>query len=101
MADTRRYEVEGMTVDIPIHYDERAKMYIEDYPDFKSNPVYTPLGHPLTVCAEDACEFARPIENRKCIDCSECVFFKRATDKTWFGICDNEFRKLNPQKEDK
>ncbi len=93
MAETRRYEIDGMAIDIPIHYDELAKMYIEDYPDFKANPIYTPQGHPLTVCVEDACEFARATENEKCIECSECIYFKRATPKTWFGICTNQFKK--------
>lgn len=36
---SRRYEFEGVVLDIPLRYDSLADMYIEEYPDFVENPV--------------------------------------------------------------
>ena len=47
MPTSRHYEFEGVKIDIPMHYDEKAKMYIEDFPDFVENPLYTPAGCPV------------------------------------------------------
>ncbi len=102
MNETRRYELDGMTIDIPIYYDERAEMYIEDYPDFQGNPIYTPNGHPLVLCIEDACEYGEMTKQVAAPDCGTCKYFRRATEKTLFGVCHHEKRKnFNPQKEAK
>ena len=47
MEKYRRYEFEGIELEIPLRYDAFSRMYIEEYPDFAQNPVYTPEGCPV------------------------------------------------------
>ena len=49
MKKTRRYDIEGAILEIPVYYDARTEKYMEDYPDFLENPVYTPDGCPIPV----------------------------------------------------
>ncbi len=93
MAETRRYEIDGMIVEIPLHYDEMVERDLEDYPDFAADPVYTPEGRPLTVCIDDACKFAEAIEPPRLVDCSDCRFFRRAAEGTLFGVCECEYKR--------
>ena len=58
MEKTRHYDIEGTLLEIPLHYDELAQMYVEIYPDFIENPVYTPEGCPILFTGEDACAYA-------------------------------------------
>ena len=39
MEKVRRYEFEGVTLEIPLRYDERSQIYIEEYPDFVSKEI--------------------------------------------------------------
>ncbi len=96
MRTIRRYEVDGLIIDIPLQYDSLTKMYIEDYPNFKDEPIYTPNGHQLTVAVMDVCKFAQPNTDGACTDCSDCVFFRRAAEKTLFGVCMCEHRRCVP-----
>ncbi len=92
MKKTRRYEIEGLTLDIPLHYDEQTGIYIEDYPDFAENPIYTPQGHPLMFAGEDACLFAEEATPGGCPDCGSCRYYKPAGEHSWMGICLSEAR---------
>ena len=47
MEKTKKYNVEGATLTIPLRYDEDSGRYMEVYPDFIKDPVYTPEGHPI------------------------------------------------------
>ncbi len=89
MQKTRRYEIEGLIIDIPIHYDQQSQMYIEDYPDFIENPIWTEKGNRVLFSGTDACESA----NKGALDCGSCKYFMRAGEHTWFGICKNEEKK--------
>lgn len=44
MKKTRRHNIEGAVLDIPLRYDERTGREIEEYPDLLREPVYTPAG---------------------------------------------------------
>ena len=66
MEKTRHYEFEGVTLEIPLHYDELSQMFIEEYPDFVKNPIYTPEGCPVFFNGEDACPFAEAAEGEDC-----------------------------------
>ncbi len=92
MNETRKYEIEGLVIEIPIHYDGKANMYIEDYPDFIENPIYTPSGHRVLFSGTDACPFAVEATDGGCPDCGSCRFYKRAAEHTWFGICTNKMK---------
>lgn len=90
MEKSRHYEFEGVTLDIPLRYDERSHMYIEEYPDFVTHPVYTPQGCPVLFIGEDACSYRKPSEGEDCPDCGSCRFFLPATPHTWIGVCGHE-----------
>ena len=83
---TRRYEFEGVALEIPLRYDERSNMYLEEYPDFIQHPVYTPEGCPVLFAGEDACPYAEAQEGTECPDCGSCRFYRRVPH-TWIGVC--------------
>ena len=92
MDKTRRYNIEGTSLEIPLRYDEFARMYVEDYPDFAENPVYTPEGCPILFTGEDACPYGEPADSEPCIDCGSCRFYRQAPG-TWIGVCGREERR--------
>ncbi len=89
MKKIKQYEIEGLTINIPLHYDEQMGLFIEDYPDFIEDPVWTKKGHRVLFSGTDACPFAEEATPGGCLDCGSCRFFKRADEKTWIGICEN------------
>ncbi len=93
MEQIRRYHFEGVTLDIPLHYDEKAGIYIEDYPDFVERPVWTPKGYPVMFAGEDACIHAEEATPGGCPDCGSCRHYRRAGEHTWIGVCGHEFRR--------
>ena len=87
MKKSRSYTFEGVRLEIPLQYDERAGMYLEQYPDFIQNPVYTPAGCRVMFSGEDACSYAEAAEEGSCPDCGSCRFFRPAGPHTWIGVC--------------
>ncbi len=90
MNEKRIYEIDGMMIEIPIHFDERAKIIIEDYPDFIEAPLWTPRGYRVLFSGTDACYFAQELTSGGCPDCGSCKYFQRAAENTWFGYCKNK-----------
>ena len=93
MDKTRHYEFEGVTLEIPLHYDPRSDRYLEEYPDFISNPVYTPAGCQVLFAGEDACPYAEADDGGECPDCGSCRYFRLAGAHTWIGVCGHEKRR--------
>ncbi len=93
MQQTKRYYVDGLVVDIPIRFDEQSGIFIEEYPNFKDELIYTPNGHHLTVAVMDACRLSQPRQEGRCTDCSDCIHFQRAGERTLFGVCMCEQRR--------
>lgn len=89
MRKARRYNIDGLLIDIPLLYDESCGKYMEIYPDFIENPVYTPEGYPIMFTGEDACDCAEPADGEVCLDCGSCVFY-RQTENTLIGVCRHE-----------
>ena len=92
MEKTRRYDIEGTILEIPLCYDQQARMYIEVYPDFVEKPVYTPAGFPIFFTGEDACAYAEALDGEPCLDCGSCRFYRQAPH-TWIGVCGHEKRR--------
>lgn len=90
MKKIRRYEIEGITLEIPLRFDALSQIYIEEYPDFIRNPVYTKSGCPVLFIGEDACTLAEASDGGCCPDCGSCRFFRPADSHTWIGICTHE-----------
>ncbi len=95
MGTVRRYEFEGVVIEIPVHYDSGAGIYIEDYPDFAENPIWTEKGHQVMFVGEDACLYAEEKTEGGCPDCGSCKHYESAGEHTWFGICKNKKRSTN------
>ncbi len=96
---TRRYELDGLILEIPLHYDETSKIYIEDYSAYLEKSVYTPGGHPVMFAGEDACSHASEATPGGCPDCGSCRYYRRAGEHTWIGICTNSLHKHITDKE--
>ncbi len=94
----RKYTFDGTEINVPLRYDEKTGGYIEDYREWMENIVCTPSGHPIMFAGEDACELAKGIEQGGCPDCGSCVFYRRADEHTWIGICTNEKKSTKSEK---
>ncbi len=93
METVRRYEFEGLSLDIPLRFDEAAGIYIEEYPDFVASPIHTPKGHPVMFAGEDACIHAEEATPGGCPDCGSCLHYRPAAEHTWFGVCSHQKNK--------
>ncbi len=87
------YDVDGTKVKIELREDPHGRKPFEFYPNFAENKVYTPEGRPLTLAVEDKCRYAEQADEGPCIDCTGCKFYRRATEKTLFGVCMNDKNK--------
>ena len=85
MAKTRRHEIEGAVLDIPLRYDERTGREIEEYPDLLREPVYTPAGERVLLTIEDACPLAE-LRADGMRDCGSCRHYRQAPDAL-IGVC--------------
>ncbi|MCD8151288.1 MAG: hypothetical protein LUE92_17440 [Clostridiales bacterium] len=88
----RHYEFEGVVLDIPMHYDELAQMYIEEYRNFIEDPAWTEDGHPVIGAVEDACTYSEWDEPGRCTDCGSCHYYTPAAADTLIGVCRHEKR---------
>ena len=85
MAKTRRHEIEGAVLDVPLRYDQRTGRELEEYPDLQAHPVYTPAGERVMLTVEDACPHA-DLQPGVCQDCGACRLY-RQIDGTFLGVC--------------
>ena len=96
MEKTKKYDVEGTTLTIPLRYDADSGRYMEVYPDFIENPIYTPEGRPIMLTLEDACAFGeKKGANEALSDCGSCRFYRQLPN-TLIGVCGHE-KKRNSQ----
>lgn len=90
MEKTKTYHVEGATFTIPLRYDEKSGRYMEVYPDFIKNPVYTQEGYPIMLTLEDACVFGKGKNaNEPLVDCGSCHFYRQLPNAL-IGVCGHE-----------
>ncbi len=95
MEQTRRYELDGLILDIPLRYDERSGQYLEEYPDFIEHPMWTPAGSPVMFSGEEACPRAEEAEPGGCPDCGACRHYRRAGEYTLIGVCRHPDKRRN------
>lgn len=93
MNQNKYYTFDGIEINVPLQYDEQSHKFIEDYRRWIEDIIYTPMGHPILFAGEDACEFGECDDAEDCHDCGSCVFYKRADEHTWIGVCLNENKK--------
>ena len=89
----KEYDVDGLKVKIDLRESVNSKRVFEFYPNFAENKVFTPEGRPLTLAIEDKCIYGEQGDEGPFIDCTGCKFFKRAAEKTPFGVCMNDKNK--------
>ncbi len=85
MKPTRRHEIEGAVLEVPLRYDQQTGQWIEEYPDLMERPVYTPAGERILLTIEDACPHGvlRPDGMG---DCGSCIHYRQAPG-TLLGVC--------------
>ncbi len=83
---SRRFVVDGDTVEVKKTYDEKIGAYIHDYPDFKENPRITKSGRPWVNVTRDDCPYA----DEEYGDCGSCKYFRSEKAGDLIGVCDNE-----------
>lgn len=84
----RRYDFEGIAVDILSEYDERSGLYFDDIPDFEEKPLYTPTGKPVVSAVQDRCRHYDSEEDAA--DCGSCRFYQPNNIGELIGLCTNE-----------
>ncbi len=90
------YNLEGLEINLPIKKRKGECGYIEDYSDLIDNPRHTPLGHPVILTNNEACE----LFEEEFGDCADCEFFKKAEAShfTLIGICTHQSKKRQTDK---
>ncbi len=96
MEKIKEYQLDGMILQIPLRYDKRSDLYIEDYSELIETVRFTPAGHPIMFAGEDACPVAEEATPGGCPDCGSCKHYLRAGEHTWIGICKSEARRYLP-----
>ena len=86
MKRTRRHDIAGAILDVPLRYDARTQMDIEEYPDLIKYPLYTPAGERVMLTIEDACDLGETADGVQCIDCGSCVYYRQAPDSLLGGV---------------
>ncbi len=82
----KHYGIGGIDIEIPLKRTETDGLYIEDYPDFISEPVYTARGHRILLTFEDACDNRESVGDEPCTECGSCRFFEKVPG-TLMGVC--------------
>lgn len=89
----KHYEFDGAVLDIPMHYDELADMYIEDYRNFVEDPAWTKDGFPVIGAVEDACPYGEFDEPGRCFECGSCRYYTPTDPHSLIGVCRHEKRR--------
>ena len=90
MGQTRRYEIEGEAVEIPLRWDPCARRHVEDYDSVIEQPIYTPSGRPILLTIEDACPHADMADGDPAsIDCGSCRHYHQFPGSL-LGVCRHE-----------
>ena len=86
---TRRFFIEGLTLDLPLRRDGVTGQALLDYSPVIDHPPCTPEGRPILLTIEDACPAAQLAQGG--VDCGACRHF-RPVPGTQQGVCRNEKR---------
>lgn len=87
---SRRFTIDGDTVEVKRVFDEKIGAHIHDYPDFKENPRVTPSGRPWVNVTRDDCPYADDNYG----DCGSCKYFISENAGDLIGVCNNEQLRL-------
>lgn len=80
-----RIELEGLTLELPLHFDELSGQLLPDYAGVWENAIYTPEGYRVMITIEDACPHA-DLQPGIYKDCGSCNYFRQQPDSL-LGVC--------------
>ena len=88
MQEERRktFQVDGDRFTVPYHYDEGAKIFIGQFPEFEEEPRYTPSGRPWKNAVTVGCHYAAGDYD----DCGSCPHLIKADPRDIIGVCFHE-----------
>ncbi len=78
--------LDGDVIEVEKVWDEELGQFINDYPDFESEPRITPGGKMWVSVIKDDC----PYYSGEYGDCGSCEYFKCESPGDFIGICENE-----------
>ncbi len=83
----RKYNFEGIVIDIPSEYDAHSGIYFDDIPDLEEKPLYTPTGKPVVSAVQDRCRHYDSEGDEA--DCGSCKFYQPNHPGDLIGVCVN------------
>ncbi len=92
MENVRRYSIDGFELVVPVYRDDFSGKLLEDYSKWLDSDRYTTAGHLIRCSPLDACEYGESADDKPCVECAACRFYKRAAPHTWIGVCKHEKR---------
>lgn len=82
----RTFFIDGDQLTVKYHYDEKAEIFIGQFPEFEEEPRYTPNGRPWKSAVSIGCPFAKGQYD----DCGSCPCLIKAEPHDIIGVCFHE-----------
>lgn len=82
----KTFQVDGDMLTVPYRYDEEAEIFIGQFPEFDTEPRYTPNGRPWKNVVSDSCPYAAGGYD----DCGSCPYLIKAGPRDIIGVCFHE-----------
>lgn len=82
----KTFHVDGDLLTVQYHYDERADVFIGQFPEFEEEPRYTPNGRPWKSVVSVGCPYA----TGEFDDCGSCSYLIREGSRDIAGVCFHE-----------
>ena len=93
----RIFSLDGDEVEVIFYYDESCGKHLGDYPDFESDPRYTPTGRPWVDVTMIGCQYSENEEQ----DCGSCHYLQKEKANDIIGICTHGEKRLAMSGKDK
>ncbi len=90
---TRVYELEGLRLEIPLHYDQERGQWFELLPDLEEQPRYSSQGKPVVCAVQDICARKRQTFGEPCRDCGSCAYYEATEPHDLIGLCGDPTRR--------
>lgn len=82
----KTFHVDGDLLTVLYLYDEHARMFIGQFPDFDAEPRFTPNGRPWMNAVSDSCPYATDDYG----DCGSCPYLIKEDARDIIGVCFHE-----------
>lgn len=82
----KTFHIDGDLLTVSYYYDEDAKIFIGQFPEFDDEPRYTPNGRPWKSAVSIGCPHAAGAYD----DCGSCPYLIKAGPQDIIGVCFHE-----------